>query len=108
MKLRSSVCFFVLVLLLTGPARAQNHTITLYNQQNGTGNVIMTYTGPMLTPDMNGPLVYGFILNPGAMQWTTPPILADQAGSLSPCSVFTPTAVLNEAVILCESAVPGS
>jgi len=110
MKLKSSLGGpVVLVLLLTALARAQNTTITLYDQQNGTGNVIMIYTGPMLNPGLNGALVNGFVLNPGAMHWTTQPISADdQAGSLSPCSAFTPTAVLNEAVITCESAAVGT
>ena len=98
------------LLLFASSARAQNYTITLYDGQNGTGNVIMTYFGPMLSPVPDWTPVNGFVLNPGPMQWTTPPIAADvQPGSLNPCSAVINNGGPNgEASITCVSAAPGT
>ena len=89
---------------------AQNYTITLYSQPNGTGNVVMTYTGPMLSPTQNGTVVHGFVTNPAAMPWNTPPIAIDgEAGSLNPCYALLGNGGPNgEASITCESAAPGT
>ncbi len=44
--------------------------------------MVIAYTGPMLNPGLNWATTYGFMLNPGAMSWSTPPLSAqDQAGS---------------------------
>jgi hypothetical protein len=112
MKLRTVLFTAATVLTLAGLAVAQNFTIAFYNQQNGTGNAVMTYTGPMLTnSEFNGTLIYGFVLNPGAMSWTSPPSLPDQANSLNPCNIFFDPGTGGpggEASITCESAAPGS
>src|SRR5438552_6542440 len=113
MTTRASIAGFVFVLMTSGFARAQNYTITLYDGRNGTGNVIMTYTGPMLTSaQLNGSLVSGFTLNPGAMSWSTSPISEDnQVGSLNPCYAFSDpgnSGPNGKASITCESAAPGT
>jgi 6-phosphogluconolactonase (cycloisomerase 2 family) len=110
MRLKSFALSWGTVLLLASSARAQNYTITLHDGQSGTGNVIMTYFGPMLSPVQNWTPVTGFVLNPGKMQWTTPPIPADvQPGSLNPCSAAIGNGGPDgEASITCASAAPGT
>lgn len=110
MNFKSFALVLGTVLLLATSARAQNYTITLYDGQNGTGNVIMTYFGPMLNPVQDWTPVTGFVLSPGKMQWTTPPISADvQPGSLNPCSgIFGNGGPNGEAAITCTSAAPGT
>jgi hypothetical protein len=87
-----------------------NTTITLYDRPNGTGNIVMTYTGPMLNPGLNPVTVPGFVLNPSVMQWSTPPVPADdQPGSMNPCSAATGNGGPNgEATISCFSQAPGT
>lgn len=110
MNLKSIALGAATFVMLAGSARAQNYTITLYSGQNGGGNVVMTYTGPMLNLTQSGSPVSGFSINPAAMPWNTPPITPDnQAGSLNPCNVFLGNNGPNgEATITCESTAPGT
>jgi hypothetical protein len=112
MKVRTVLFSLATVLTLAGLALAQNFNIVFYDQPNGTGNVLMTYTGPMFTnSEFNGTLVYGFVLNLGAMSWTSPPTLPDGSNSLNPCNLFFDPGTGGpggEASITCESAAPGT
>jgi len=114
MKLRSAATNLFLILSLFGIyAESQNYTMTLFDRQNGAGNRIMTYTGPMLTnSQLNGGSISGFVINPAAMNWTTPPISADnQSGSFLPCNAYPDPGTggpNGEANITCFSAAPGT
>ena len=114
MKIRSAATnLFLFLSLFSICAESQNYTITLFDQQNGAGNRIMTYTGPMLTnSQLNGGSISGFVINPPAMHWTTPPISADnQSGSFIPCNAYPDPGnggPNGEANITCFSGAPGT
>jgi hypothetical protein len=114
MKIRfAAMGFFLIVLFSSVYAASQNYTITLFDQPNGAGNRIMAYTGPMLTnSELNGTSLSGFVLTPAAMNWSSPPIAADdQQGSFLPCNAYPDPGTggpNGEANITCFSGAPGT
>lgn len=92
-------CFsrrFVLALLLVPfiliperSASAQTYLYTLYDGPDGTGNVMATFTAPLVLGEIfsGGPVVTDFVVNLGAITWNIVPSPMPASTFLSPCVI---------------------
>ena len=95
MKYSLKLLLTCLLLIGLGPtvgAQAPNFVYSFYDGPDGTGNLMATYTGPLITSTSGG-TTSGFTLNPGAIQqWARvygAPFLQITATSIQPCRILT-------------------
>jgi hypothetical protein len=62
----------LMLLLASSAARSQDFVYRFYDGANGTGNLMATYTGPLIAASLNGTTTSGFKLNLAAITWSSP------------------------------------
>jgi len=78
---------FCLGLFLATAAQAQNYVYKFYDGQDGTGNVMATYTGPLITKDLTNTATNGVLLNSANLG----NLSGLSASALQPCTLLVGT-----------------
>jgi hypothetical protein len=89
--MRKIARFVVALFLLAVAAQAQNYVYTFYDGLDGTGNVLATYSGPLLSSALSNTLTSGFFINTASF--------ADPN--------FSPTTVMQPCLLAYSERFPG-